>query len=317
MNTKKNMATLRDILRGFYAGVWDFCFPEVSERKRRKQIEYVVRKERLDWSAYHDQQLGVLPVSTGSTPIIVSLTTHSKRIHTVHRVIECIFQQSMRVNKVVLYLGIEEYQSAHQLPLVLQRQMSRGLEVRFVRDQRSYTKLLPALKEFPEATIITVDDDIFYPLNMIERLVNAHHAHPGAICSLVNRRLLLNPEGKVGDYNDFPYETVCPEDVVSPLVIPEGFGGVLYPSHSLPDEVFHEEVALQLASSADDLWLKAMSLMARTPVVKVHSHFDFLDEFLVDEDVQDIALRNLNLDQDANNRQFKALFAHYNLYQYL
>lgn len=311
------MATIRDIFKGFYVGIWNFCFPEVSDLKRRRQIEYVIKKERLEWSALHSQDQGILPSSVDSIPVIVSLTSYGKRVHTVHRVIESLFQQSLQANRIILYLNIEEFKSTTQLPLVLQHQMLRGLEVRFVPDLLSYKKLLPALNDFPEATIITVDDDVFYPMNMIERLVNAHHAHPGAICSLVNRRLLLNPDGTVGNYNDFPFETVCSEDVVSSLVFPEGFGGVLYPPHSLPEEVFHEDAFMQLAPSADDLWFKAMSLMSHTPVVKVHSHFDFLDEFIVDEDVQDIGLRNLNLDQEANNRQLKALFAHYNLYQYL
>lgn len=311
------MASLRDIFNGFYTGVWNFCFPEVREQKRRRQLEYVVRKERLDWSALHRQDRGILPIHVDSVPIIVSLTSYGKRIHTVHRVIESIFLQTFKANRVILYLSNEEYQNSEELPLVLQLQMSRGLEVRFVRDLRSYKKLIPALSEFPDATIITVDDDVFYPMNMIERLLNAHRAHPDAICSLVNRKLLLDPDGTVGNYNDFPFETVGPEDIVSPLIIPEGFGGVLYPPHSLPEEVFHEEMFMQLAPSADDLWFKAMSLIAHTSIVKVHSYFDFVDEFIVDEDVQDVGLKNLNLDQNANNRQFKALFEHYNLCQYL
>lgn len=311
------MASLRDIFKGLYAGLWNFCFPEVRDLKRRRQMEYVIRKERLDWSARHCQDHGIVSASVDSVPLIVSLTSYGKRIHTIHRVIESTFQQTCKANRVILYLSNEEYKCAEELPLVLQFQMSRGLEVRFVHDLRSYKKLIPALTEFPDATIITVDDDVYYPMNMIERLVNAHHAHPGAICSLVNRRLLLNPDGTVGNYNDFPFETVCPEDVVSPLIIPEGFGGVLYPPHSLPGEVFHEELFMQLAPSADDLWFKAMSLIAHTPVVKVHSHFDFLDDFIIEEDVQDTGLKNLNLDQNANNRQLKVLFDYYNLYQYL
>lgn len=310
------MATLREILRGVYHGVWNFCFPVNHELKRRKQIEYVVRKERLEWSAYHDQESGIVPVSDGSIPLIVTLTTHHKRVHTVHRVIESLFQQTLKAHRIVLFLSCEEYQDATQLPLLLQRQLTRGLEVRFVRDVRSYTKLLPALKEFPDANIITVDDDVFYPVNMIERLVNAHRAHPGAICSLVNRRIVFTTGGSIGNYNDFPFETVCSDDVQSSLIIPEGFGGVLYPPHALAAEVFDEEQFLQLAPSADDLWFKAMSLIAQTPVVKVHSYFDFIDEFFVDEDVQDIGLKQCNL-AGANNRQLKALFDHYNLFQYL
>ena len=133
----------------------------------------------------------------------------------------------------------------------------------------------------------------------------------------MNRTLLLRSDGSVRNYNDFPFDTVSAQDKVSPMIIPEGFGGILYPPHCFTPEVFNESVFLQLAPTADDLWFKAMSLLAGTPVVKVHSYFDFLDEFIEDQDVQDVGLRNENLKQDRNNAQFKALFDHYNLYQYL
>jgi len=310
------MATFREILTGFYRGLWDFCFPLVKQRKRQRQLEYVVHKERLEWSAYHCTDVGVTDTSCTDTPVVVSLTSHGKRVLTVHRVIESLFHQSLKANRIILYIGIEEYQTAEQLPVVLQKQMTRGLDIRFVRDQRSYTKILPALKEFPDVTLITVDDDIFYPLNMIERLVNASRRHPGAICSLVNRTLSLTAKGEIGNYNDFPFNTVSATDVISPVIIPEGFGGVLYPPHSLPSEVFNENLFLHLAPTGDDLWLKAMSLLARTRVVKVQSFFDFEDEFIADEEVQDVGLRNENL-VDANNRQLKNLFHHFNLIQYL
>lgn len=317
MNICNVMSKIAQIIKGFYAGVWRFCFPEHEKQSRRHQMEYVVRKERLEWSAYHSIEQGTTSSNVSDKSVVISLKSYGKRILTVHRIIECLFQQSVKVNKIVLYIGDNEYQSIDQLPIVLQKQASRGLDIRFVRDQLSYTKLLPALKEFPDATIITVDDDIYYPVNMVERLLQAHKKYPTSICSLVNRTLSFSSSGEIGEYNQFPFLTVSAEDEQSNKIIPEGFGGVLYPPHSFTDEVFNEEVFMRLAPTADDLWFKAMSLLSQTPVVKVHSFFDFLDEFIPDEDVQDIALNNQNqLEGDLNNQQLKALFDHYNLYQF-
>lgn len=311
------MSKITEIIKGFHAGLWNFCFPKIKTRSRRQQIEYVVRKERLEWSAYHSVEMGITPLSIADTSVIISMKSYGKRIQMVHRIIECLFQQSIKVNKIVLYIGDNEYQSIEQLPIVLQKQTTRGLDIRFVRDQRSYTKLLPALKEFPDATIITVDDDIYYPVNMVERLLQAHKKYPTSICSLVNRTLSFSSSGEIGEYNQFPFLTVSAEDEQSNKIIPEGFGGVLYPPHSFTNEVYNEEVFMRLAPTADDLWFKSMSLLAQTPVVKVHSFFDFLDEFIPDEDVQDTALNNQNqLEGNLNNKQFKALFEHYNLYQF-
>ena len=150
------MAKLTEIFRGLYIGIWNFCFPDNERRERQRQLEYVVRKERLEWSSYHCLDRGVADVQSLESPLIVTLTSHGKRLLSVHRVIENLFQQSLLPNKVVLYLGEEEYQSKEQLPIVLQRQIARGLEVRFVRELRSYTKLIPALREFPDALLISI-----------------------------------------------------------------------------------------------------------------------------------------------------------------
>lgn len=42
--------------------------------------------------------------------------------------------------------------------------------------------MIPALKEFPDDNIVTFDDDILYPPNIIERLIKKHQKYPHAIC---------------------------------------------------------------------------------------------------------------------------------------
>lgn len=313
--------TLREKILLIRQAIINAAFTERSELRIRKALMLDIKthlaKQRFEDLAYHCNQSGINCCDDARTEkIIVSLTTHSKRILSVHRTIESIFQQSYQANKVVLYLGAQDFQQESQLPIVLQRQINRGLEVRFVPDQGPYTKLLPALREFPDDAIITIDDDILYPVNAIERLVNAHLSKQDAICSLEARMIVKQQDGTIAPYNDFPFPH-DPIDLVSTMYVPEGFGGVLYPPHCFSDRVHDSTLFNKLAPKADDLWFKAMSLLDRIPVLKVHDFFEFNHDRYIDQDTQDIGLCNYNYDESGNDRQLKALFDYFNLYDLL
>lgn len=291
-----------------------------NPEEHRKKIIDVLRadnaKHRFEYLAYHSEESGVKNPSADNSQLIVSITSHGKRVLTVHRTIESIFQQSLKADRVILYLGNQEYQQIDQLPIVIRRQIDRGLEVRFVQDQGPYTKLLPALHEFPESDIITFDDDTLYPINAIERLVNAHRDHPKAICALEARKIQWKNATEFKTYNDFPFPHDI-EDLSSPLYIAEGFGGILYPSHCFSSQVFDRELYMQLAPTADDLWFWAMSLVNSTSVVKVQDYFRFDYERYLDDDTQDIGLCNNNLFNGGNDKQLKALCDYFHLYDLL
>ena len=288
-----------------------------SEIRTKRIVAFQLAKQRLDELAYHSEKSGVeKSCADGKGELIVSLTTHGKRIHVVHRAIESIFQQSVQVSRVVLYLSDKEYVRAEQLPIALQCQMKRGLEVRFVKDQGPYTKLLPALREYSDANIITIDDDILYSVNMIERLLKAHDEFPDSICALATPVLEWEDGNKLKSFYQLEYEyPECPKQSV--MYVAEGFGGVLYPPHSLPDEVFNSSVFSRLAPTADDLWFKAMGLLKGTGVVAASMGWDVYEDLIVDEDVQTMGLIQENKRSDVYDRQFRSLLEHYNLYDKL
>ena len=104
--------------------------------------------------------------------------------------IESIFNQTYKANKIVLYISKDHFTTS-TLPHSLLKQQKRGLEIRFVKDIGPYTKLIPALKEFPNANIITIDDDYMYPFDMIEKLVKAHLLNPQATSRRAQSSLAL------------------------------------------------------------------------------------------------------------------------------
>lgn len=307
-------------LRAYYdyirLAIINAAYPQVSEGRILRKTEKFLVRQRLNDLAYHSETKAISSDQLGPYEVVVSMTTHGKRIMTVHRAIESIIQQSIKPNRFVLYIGNTEYQDISQLPLVLQRQAARGLEIRFVKDQGPFTKLLPALRDFPDSSIITFDDDNYYPVNAIERLLLSHRRHPEAICSLATRVLEWQTSGDLKPYNicEFSHK---PEDSISCMYVAEGCGGVLYPPHALPDTVFDNSVYEKLTPHADDFWFKAMSLLKGTPVLAVGSYFSPDYERYDDEDVQDVGLSQMNICQDKNDQQLHAVFDYYNLYNKL
>lgn len=201
--------------------------------------------------------------------LIVSLTTFSKRINTVHLVIASLLKQSVKPDKIILYLSLEEFPNK-EIPSMLSDMQCDKFEIHFVKENlKSYKKLIYALKEYPDADIITVDDDVIYPRNLVKSLMKAHRKRPSDICA--NRIREINIQ------NDtiMPYTTwrlserrkLFGHKVTRKFSnVQIGVGGVLYPKHSLHKDVFKEKIFTKACEYQDDIWFWAMAVHNGTHV---------------------------------------------------
>ena len=95
----------------------------------------------------NDHSLGVSERKFCNNDIIVSLTSYGRRLQDVSLTIESIMQGTMKPNRIVLWVD-RQWQNK-RMPISLQRQQQRGLEIEYCKDIRSYTKLVPALRKYP------------------------------------------------------------------------------------------------------------------------------------------------------------------------
>lgn len=284
-----------------------------QDEKFLNQMGLVCKRQYMEECALNMTDMGVSRCE--KEEVIVSLTTHGNRLYSVFRTIESVFQQSYKVSKVILYLSDKEYENV-EMPLLLQNQMKRGLEIHYVKDTRAYTKLIPALREYPNATIITIDDDYIYPIDSVEMLMRAHKRFPDAVCSHASRAILLDSKGELKPYRTYPQ--IFPKTYdTDKSYMAEGFGMVLYPPGCMHDDVVRDDVFMKLSPYADDLWYKSMQLLVGTPVVQLPRNRSWFNTMYSDEAVQDIALANTNVNENRNDSQLKAIFDYYNLYQKL
>ena len=192
--------------------------------------------------------------------IIVSLTSFPPRLPKLHLVIECLLRQTVKPDAIILYLTAGQVEAIEKLPKKLQELQKRGLQIKLCPDKiRSHTKYFYAMKENPNDIIITVDDDLFYRTDLIERHLKAHKQHPTAIIANWVKEILPTTT----KYAEWPDGTT---PKLSNRFLLLGVSSVLYPPHSLHEELFNKEAIIEQCLTADDVWLSCMALLKGTPI---------------------------------------------------
>ncbi len=223
--------------------------------------------------------------------IIVSLTSYPARIKTVHYTINTLLSQDFKPDKVILWLTESQFPNREKdLPSELVRLLDLGLTIEWCQDDlKSYKKLIPALKKYPNDIIITADDDVYYNQNLISSLYEAYKKDPKNIYVKRSVKLQLNNE-KLENISSRKYFY---KHLKSPSYFNQimGGSGCLYPPNSLYKDITNIELFQQLVPSHDDVYFWSMAILNRTKI-QVVGGFDEDLNFV--ENTQDIGLINVN-----------------------
>jgi hypothetical protein len=244
-------------------------------------------------------------------PVVVSMTSHPGRIGLVHHALRSVMAQTLRPDKVVLVLADSEF-GRRETPSSVSRLRRAGLEILWTsRNNRSYNKLLPALAAFPDAMIVTADDDVLYPRWWLERIMTRTVEVPDYI---VGHR---GTEIGFGDGHLAPYVAWrrATRTTASRRLFLTGNGGVAYPAGSLGPETLNHELALDLCPTADDIWFKAMALLNSSDCAQVG---DKARDFpCVRGSGAPSSLLHLNVAGGKNDVQMRTVFSYFGLLKLL
>lgn len=286
-----------------------------EKRQRRALAEAIDRRvealtQRFEADALHRRESGVQ--RNAPRELVVSLTSFSKRIHDVYLTIESLLQQSHAPDRIVLWLSAEEFGEG-DIPAILRRQCERGLDIEFVeKDLGPYTKFFYALQKYPEALLLTVDDDILYPQDMVDQLYRAHLNAPDQIHCTRGHRIRLDEKGELLPYKQWWRRN--DERDSSLMIFPTGVGGVLYFPGCFDDDIANVDAFQRLAPNADDVWLKAMSLKKGTVCTMLEGRGVWMQRFPVIAGSQEVSLKRRNKSKrSGNDEQIKAVFDAYEL----
>lgn len=275
------------------------------------QIRWSIRTREIDKCITNCCESGITEKKYCDADIVVSLTTHEERLQTVYLTVESIMQQTMKPNRILLWIS-DELQNI-QLPKPLQVQVKRGLEIKYCTDMRSYTKLLPTLKSCSESVIITIDDDVIYDRQMIEWMIRDYQKDSSLIYFNRGHRITLK-NGMPKKYTEWDF--VISDYDISPLNFPTGMGGVLYPINCFLPEVFNDKVFMDICPLGDDIWFKAMALYSKVSCRKVFNPTG-MGNYLINEKMQYMGLIHQNIGMNRNDEQLTAVFKTYSLYDKL
>ena len=244
--------------------------------------------------------------------IIVSLTTFDRRINDVYLTIESLMQQSLRADKIVLCIADDNF-NKDNIPATLKAQVDRGLEILFCQeDLGPYTKYFYTLQKYPDSLIITVDDDILYPVDMIDQLYRAYSAAPNIIHCHRAHKIRIGSDGLPLNYKEWQRDTA--DSMASLSIFPTGVGGVLYFPGCFNQDVVNKEKFMSLSPSADDIWLKVMSLKQGVLCQKIPDSRGFDSRFLTIPSSQNVSLKRRNKKKGfGNSEKIRAAFKAYGL----
>ncbi len=201
--------------------------------------------------------------------VIISLTSYPPRIKTVNQVIKSLLAQTVKPWKIVLWLAEEEFPEREKTLPVELVSLTQGtiFEFDWCENIRSYKKLIPSLRKYPDSVIVTADDDILYPPDTLERLIRAHQSTPDTILAMWVR-IITAKGGVVQPFLN--WLSTWKNGQSSALASTDNYllGGspTLYPPHCLDERVFDMKLAQSICPNQDDLWFWAMAVLKGTKI---------------------------------------------------
>lgn len=201
-----------------------------------------------------------LPGEMAWPRITISLTTISSRLGKVTRTLQSLLAQDYPHIAVRLYLSREPFLLDEGVPgdlpgdIAALSQADPRLAVRFTPNIGPYRKILPLLSEMNglRALVATADDDTIYPATWLSGLYRAYSRHRCVVCYRGHQMRRSGRE--FTGYRSWMLAGIARNPDLYNL--PTGKDGVLYDTSFFHPKVLNYLRALQIAPTADDLWLK-------------------------------------------------------------
>ena len=299
----------------WYSFYWNFIddnrlgvIGKAANRLVRKYVKRHLDKTLPVYFKHHPVDLGINTVEHRNRKLVCSLTSFPARIDEVWVCIETIFRQTVKADEIVLWLATPQFPD-RQIPESLQRCVEKGLTIRWVdEDLRSHKKYYYALQEYKDADVVLLDDDLYYPDQLLENLEGMAKRHPGCICATRIHNMTytnenLNLYGKwVHNYN--PRK----EQASNNFFFTSG-AGTLIPTGIMPQDTFNKEIFKKICFLADDVWL---NMQARKAGIKVFTNNRYDKDEISIGHSQGVKLVNDNVADGGNDKQIKAVMEYLN-----
>lgn len=241
--------------------------------------------------------------------IVVSLTSYGERVKELSYTLYSLVAQSIRPYKIIVYLTEQDFNRLSKKELLF---TEYGVEYHITEDLKSYKKLIPAISEFPNCSIITADDDLFYPRKWLENLYKDHLLYPN--CVICHQFIEITYDKII---NSFDKWIINPnKENISKTYCILGGSGTLYPKEGLYKDYNNYELIKELAPTADDIYFYFMAILKGTSIKQVRNHWKQLRYVNVYREYgikPGETLTQLNVGNNRNDIQFQNILKHYGI----
>lgn len=269
---------------------------EVVRKLYWKQIYRMNNRKTFDYVNQSKLELGLNISESRDEKIIISLTSFPSRLPSLHKCLKSLVLQDTKADAIVVYFGCDV--TREMLTPELQEMEKYGVTYKFNSNEnlRSYKKFYYALQDYPNDSIITADDDVYYPRYWLTFFLEVHKRFPDCVCAWRLHKM-RNQNGVLLPYNQwFDQYRGCL--IPSFSLFPTGVGGILYPPGSLNSYALDKEVFTELCFTCDDIWLKIICVLNGIKTVWVPNREIAFCEV---EKKQEYALFNENVGESAND----------------
>lgn len=236
-----------------------------------------------------------------------TLTSFPDRIDSVQYTIKSLFNQSMKPDRIVLWLADSEFKD-FEFPDSIKQLQKRGLEIRYCDNffgHKRYYKLIDEQKD--DELIVMFDDDIIFPYYMLERLYDKWMEFPD--CIICDRGQVLTFENN-DVLNPGRWSSISKIGLTKPsyrLLASPG-GGCLIPPHALYKDANNTDIISKYALKTGDIWLMFMAVQNNTKIVRTYRYHR---TFILSESEQTVQLGKEAIYQGRYIKTFHELVAAY------
>jgi len=182
---------------------------------------------------------------------IASMTTYPQRFQYALEVIKLIEKQTKKPKALVINISEEDWHQA-QLNFINQAKFlfSNNLIIRPCINLKPANKIIPTAQKYGDEIIVTFDDDVRYPLNRAEELLNKHKEFSKSPIAYRTRYVEFNKE----NFSSYSEWSLKGNDYPDKLNFPTSVSGSLYPSNFFSEDFFDTEKYIELSHDNDDIW---------------------------------------------------------------
>ena len=223
-------------------------------------IKLCYKKLGINNDLYRQTKLDEYKFSSSSPQIVVAMTTIRSRLAYIPKVIKSILEQTLKPVRIDINVSKQPYLIDEGIdlndPVLVELMKNTLININWTENIGPYRKIWPFLENHflkpkaEDSIFVTIDDDTIYPDYFLENLYKNYLLYD-CVVAFRGRYIEIDTNGLM------TYEKwTLGKNKPSLNNLPTGKDGILYSTKFFTKEFLDLKNALQLAPTADDLWIK-------------------------------------------------------------